>query len=287
MITTTQSGLKRIYHGGGMLIQRADGAADRPRSRSPGAGIAAPALRSVAPYASFAEVYNFLIESPALPLLRAAFWRSVRRFHPRFHSLADLGCGTGGFLATLPCQRISLTGVDRSAAMLGIARRRLASCAVSFLQQDFRRLDLPKPVDLITCHNQTINYVTLPRDLTRTFSAIAWNLRHGGALLFDFRARARRYSRRRTARVRETIRLLDHDVRFRGVIDLERGTSTVRIDVATRRAPNLHRVEVHRQRWFSPGMIRRCLRAAGLELLCMRPLDRSNSHWLHVVARRT
>jgi SAM-dependent methyltransferase len=270
-----------------MLTQRAESAADRSRSRSPGAGIVAPARRSVAPYAAFAEVYNFLIEAPAVPLLRAAFRRSVRRFHLNFRSLADLGCGTGGFLATLPCQRISLTGVDRSAAMLEIARRRLAPCAVTLLQQDFRRLDLPNPVDLITCHNQTINYLTLTQDLARTFSAIARNLRHGGALVFDFMARARRDPRLRAARVRETIRLPDHDVHFRGVIDLVRGTSTVRIDIAARRAPNQHRVEVHRQRWFSTALIRRCLRASGLQLLSMRPLDRSNGHWLHVVARRT
>ena len=131
------------------------------------------AARFVAPYASFAEIYDFLIEAPALPLLQAALRRSARQFRLNFRSLADVGCGTGAFLATLACRPISLTGIDRSASMLAIARRRLAPCPVTLLQQDFRRLHLPNPVDLITCHNQTINYLTLPEELVRMFSAIA------------------------------------------------------------------------------------------------------------------
>ena len=170
--------------------------------------------------------------------------------------------------------------------MLAIARRRLAPCPVTLLQQDFRRLHLPNPVDLITCHNQTINYLTLPEELTRAFSAIAGNLRDGGALVFDFIARAGRSPRRRAAPIRETIRLPDHDVRFEGVVDAARGTSTVRIGIASRHAPDRRSVEVHRQRWFSPAMIRRCLQASGLRMLCMRPVCGSDHHWLHVVARR-
>ena len=253
------------------------------RARTPTELLAA---RFVAPYASFAEIYDFLIEAPALPLLQAALRRSARQFRLNFRSLADVGCGTGAFLATLACRPISLTGIDRSASMLAIARRRLAPCSVTLLQQDFRRLHLPNPVDLITCHNQTINYLTLPEELVRMFSAIAHNLRQGGALVFDFIARARRSSRGHAARILETIRLPDHDVRFEGEVDSARGRSTVRIDIATARAPVRRSVEVHRQRWFSPAMIRRCLRAAGLRLLCMRPIREADNHWLHVVAKR-
>jgi len=169
--------------------------------------------------------------------------------------------------------------------MLAIARRRLAPCPITLLQQDFRRLHLPNPVDLITCHNQTINYL-IPEELVCMFSAIAHNLRQGGALVFDFIARAGRSSRGHAARILETIRLPDHDVRFEGVVDSARGRSTVRIDIATTRAPIRRSVEVHRQRWFSPAMIRRCLRGAGLRLLCMHPIRGADNHWLHVVARR-
>jgi SAM-dependent methyltransferase len=258
---------------------------DRPRRRTR-APTDVVAAHWVAPYASFAEIYDFLIGAPAQPLLQTALRRSVRQFRLNVRSLADVGCGTGAFLATLACRPVSLIGIDRSAAMLAIARRRLAPCPVTLLQQDFRRLKLPNPVDLITCHNQTINYLTLPGELTRTFSAIAGNLRHGGALVFDFIARARRGSCRRAAPVRETIRLPDHDVRFEGVVDAARGTSTVRIDIAHTHAPHRRSMEVHRQRWFSTAAIRRCLRASGLRLLCMRPLGGADHRWLHVVARR-
>jgi SAM-dependent methyltransferase len=269
-----------------MLAQRLASAPERSRRHQAHARVGGVAPRANAPYASFAEVYDFLIGAPALPLLHATFRRAVRRFHLDFRSLADVGCGTGGFLVALSCGPAALIGVDRSAAMLAIARRRLAPCPVTLLQQDMRCLRLPNPVDLITCHNQTINYLTLPGELQQLFSAVAGNLHRGGALVFDFLARATTMSRMQPARVRETIRLPDHDVRFDGRVDPARGTSTVRIGIARRDAPGRRRVEVHRQRWFSPETIRRCLRASGLRLLRMGPVRGSDPGWLHVVARR-
>jgi SAM-dependent methyltransferase len=270
----------------GVMVQRVGSAGSRSRRRPPGVPAERLSTHSVAPYVSFAEIYDFLIGAPALPLLQEAFRRSVRRFHLDFHSLADVGCGTGGFLTTLACRPVALFGVDRSAAMLAVARHHLASCAVTLLQQDIRRLSLPTRVDLITCNNQTINYLTVPRELVRAFSAIARNLRRGGAFLFDFFARATGMSRTKAKRVRETIRLPDHDIRFEGVVDLSRGASTVRICVANRREPRRCGLEVHRQRWFKPATIEHCLYISGLRVVCMRPVYGSDHSWLHVVAKR-
>jgi hypothetical protein len=111
-------------------------------------------------------------------------------------------------------------------------------------------------------------------------------MRYGGAVVFDFIARAGRTPCRRAAPIREIIRLPDHDVRFEGAVDAARGTTTVPIGIASKHAPDRRSVEVHRQRWFSQAMIRRCLQASGLRMLCMRPVCGSDHYWLHVVARR-
>ena len=81
---------------------------DRPESRTRrrpsargGDCRAYPRSRRAAPYSAFADVYDFLIGDLAFPALQRAFRDSVRRFGLEFRTLADVGCGTGRFLAEL------------------------------------------------------------------------------------------------------------------------------------------------------------------------------------------
>src|SRR5262245_24848359 len=268
-----------------MIAQRYKDAGDPLRHQSV-APVGTVAAHRVAPYASFAEIYDFLIGSPALPLLHAAFARRIRRFGLKFASLADIRRGTGAFLATLACGPAALTGVDASARMLAIARRRLGRCPVTLLRQDIRRLALPHRVDLITCHNQTINYLAAPGELVRVFAIVARNLRRNGAFVFDFLARAAEMSRMAPARWRETVRLPDHEVQFGSIVDAARGASTVRICITDRRRPHRRSVEMHRQRWFWPATVVRSLRASGFRTLSINPVNGSDDTWLHVVAQR-
>lgn len=240
---------------------------------------------AAAPYSAFADVYDFLIGDLAFPALQRAFRDSVRRFGLEFRTLADVGCGTGRFLAELCPLPVGLIGVDRSRSILALARRRLAGCPVLLLQQDICALSLPRRVDVITCRNQTINYLTVWTDLARAFRAIARSLRRGGTFLFDFIARVTDMSR--PARIRETIRLPRHEVSFAGTIDPARDLSVVRIRIRDEAAPDRGVVEVHRQRWFPPSMIMGLLDVSGFRVLEMRPVEGSPENaWRHVVARR-
>ncbi len=232
------------------------------------------------------RIYDFLIGNAALPLIRHAFRQSVLRFALEFRSLADVGCGTGAFLSTFACRPIELIGVDRSAAVLNIARRRFGGCPVTLLRQDIRRLSLPYRVDLITCQHQTINYLTMVRELRRAFLAIARNLRRGGAFLFDFLAQTPGMSRTGPIRMREAIRLPDNDVHFDATVAPSRGRSTVRIRIGSGRERRRSAVEVHTQRWFKPRMLIRLLRASGFQLCEIRPVQGTDDGWLHVVAKR-
>jgi SAM-dependent methyltransferase len=243
-------------------------------------------IPSVMPYSSFAQVYDFLVGSGALPLIQHAFRRSVSRFALEFGNLADVGCGTGIFLSTFACRPVDLIGVDRSAAVLAIARDRFAGCPVTLLRQDIRDLSPPHPVDLITCQHQTLNYLTITRELARAFSAVARNLRRGGAFLFDILARTPAMLAMQPRRIREAIGLPDHQVDFDAIVDPARGRSTVRIRIEARRGHAGPSLEVHRQRWFEPELVRRLLRAAGFRVCDMRPMKGSNDAWIHVVARR-
>lgn len=109
----------------------------------------------------------------------------MRDYAIRFHSAADIGCGTGSFLEYLRRFRMPLIGVDSAPQMLRIAARRLQGHGVLLLRQEITRLRLPSPVDLITCNGDTLNYLLRTDHLARALRCCRENLRPGGHFLCD------------------------------------------------------------------------------------------------------
>jgi SAM-dependent methyltransferase len=119
------------------------------------------------------------------PLIRRNFEWAVRRHGIRFKSAADVACGTGTFVRYLSQSGVSVFGVDRSIAMLRIAVQKNRGNGAKFLQQDSRQLQLPYPVDLITCHFDSLNYLLSTRDLLEALCRFRANLTRGGHAIFD------------------------------------------------------------------------------------------------------
>jgi hypothetical protein len=76
-------------------------------------------------------------------------------------------------------------GVDRAALMLQVAMQKNRENEAQFLRQDMRDLQLPHPVDLITCHFDALNYLLSARDLQKAFGRFRANLTQGGYAIFD------------------------------------------------------------------------------------------------------
>lgn len=137
-------------------------------------------------YSRLAPAYDSALGISNFRGTRAAFETLVGYYGIRFHSAADIGCGTGLFARYLNrCWGVPVFGVDRSPDMLKVAMRNCRDSNVCFLRQDIRCLHLPCQVDLITANFDTLNHLLNRSDVILAFRRIWENLRQGGHFMFD------------------------------------------------------------------------------------------------------
>ncbi|MFI9803683.1 methyltransferase domain-containing protein [Streptomyces sp. NPDC052301] len=103
-----------------------------------------------------------------------------------FEDGLDLCCGTGAGVETLAglCRR-SVTGVDFSAGMLEVARRRVRPAGgpeVAWVRGDARALPFPAAFDLVVSFGAFGHF--LPRELPGLFTQVHSVLRPGGRFAF-------------------------------------------------------------------------------------------------------
>ena len=109
--------------------------------------------------------------------------RPVRR-------VAELGCGTGSLTRLLARRGYEMTAVDLSPDMLAVADQKCAGLGVRFVCQDMSRLALLEPADAVLSCLDSVNYVTRPAALRRTFRRAYQALAPGGLFLFDVKTPA-------------------------------------------------------------------------------------------------
>jgi SAM-dependent methyltransferase len=140
----------------------------------------------VTPYATLASLYDALLGDHFFPQLRRVFEWLVRRHNIRFASAADVACGTGTFVRYLcECAVPVVYGVDRSPEMLRVAIQKNLGNGTRFFFQDFPTLQLPQPVDLITCNFDSLNYLLTTDDLLGALRGFRTNLKPGRHVIFD------------------------------------------------------------------------------------------------------
>ena len=106
----------------------------------------------------------------------------LKKYHPRTKTLLELGCGTGDVLAGL-AERFELTGIDSSAEMLRIARKKLPS--VKYFHGDIRYKLTEERFDAVICVYDTLNHITLFNQWKKVFSNAEKMLNENGVFIFD------------------------------------------------------------------------------------------------------
>ena len=127
-------------------------------------------------YDRFLAEKDYRAETERLTYLAHRFGR------PDARSWLDVACGTGRHLELLR-REYSVTGVDRSAPMLRIARQRLPG--VRLVKGDMRRLQLGRSFDIVSCLFGAIGHLSTERDVQATFANIARHLGPRGLAIVE------------------------------------------------------------------------------------------------------
>lgn len=135
-------------------------------------------------YSSFAEIYDQLMDKSLYPK-----WLSFTdNFAPMGSKVVlDLACGTGDFSILLAKDGFKVMGLDNSEEMLATASSKLDEdlSSVIFVKKDMRDLEGIGKFDLVTCYDDSLNYLLEFEGLVKVFKGVYENLNSGGVFLFD------------------------------------------------------------------------------------------------------
>ena len=184
------------------------------------------------------------------------------------HLVLDLACGTGSVTKILAERGYDMIGADSSPEMLSQAQNKCSSLSPqpAFICQSMPELDLYGTVDAVVCLLDSVNYLTDPADLRKTFERVSLFLNPGGLFVFDLNTRHKLSSIAGNAFVRETEDLF---CVWQAGWDEKKKLAGFYLDFFEKQGGNRYRrqSEDHLERAYEPEELREVLRSCGMELL--------------------
>jgi SAM-dependent methyltransferase len=184
-------------------------------------------------------------------------------------ALLDLACGTGNSFLPFTRRGFRVTGCDASAAMLAEAALKAPDAAL--LNADLRDLGVLGRFDLVTCFDDSLNYLPDREALLAAFHGIAANLARDGLACFDLNTLLAYRTTFASDRVFERDGLV---FAWRGKCPPDAGpgcSAAAEIDVFVPAGDALYErtTSRHEQRHFRPAEVVDALAAAGLECVAV------------------
>ena len=139
-------------------------------------------------YEALASSYDALTEDVGYEKRADFLEKLFRRSRIPVKVVLDLACGTGTMTWLLTDRGYELIGVDGSEEMLAAAMEKsgqVEGIPPIFLHQSMPQLDLYGTVDAAICCLDSLNYLTRPADVQRTFRRLHLFIAPGGLLVFD------------------------------------------------------------------------------------------------------
>jgi SAM-dependent methyltransferase len=259
--------------------------------------VAAIGVFACTEYDAFAPYYDTFTAASDYETWTREVLALARRHGAHGETLLDLACGTGKSFVPFLERGFRVTGCDSSRAMLDEAACRAP--ATTLVHADLRSLPALGRFDLVTCFDDSLNYLPDEDGLAAAFAGIEANLSGAGLALFDLNS----LLAYRTTFASDAVSERD------GIVFAWHGSSTpgaepacaveARIDVFAPAHDELYtRVTTHhRQRHFPRVRVVELLAAAGLECVAVhgvlgdcslvQPADETRHLKLVYTARRS
>lgn len=218
-------------------------------------------------YDAFAPFYDAFTAGSDYDVWTGHVLELATRLGLRGRTLLDLACGTGKSFLPFLERGFEVTGCDVSEAMLAEAGRKAPE--VTLVQADMRELGSLGGFDLVTCFDDSLNYLLDERDLHRALASIASNLGPAGLALFDLNT----LLAYRTVFATDSVGVRDGTVfawRGEAAADAGRGCrASAQIEIFAPRDDGLYeRIRSrHVQRHFPAERVTALMAGAGLECL--------------------
>ena len=213
-------------------------------------------------YRALAGVYDLLNREIDYTAWADFIEQCFDRYLPaRPELVLDLACGTGIMTLELSRRGYDMIGVDGSADMLSRAyAAKPEDSNVLFLEQDMRSFELYGTVGAVVCCLDSLNYLTDPADVRRTFRRLHLFIAPGGVLVFDVNTAAKLAALDGQVFLDET-----EDTYCVWRTEYSRGLCTYYMDIFQRRSDGAweRREELHRERAYTVEELTAWLTEAG------------------------
>jgi SAM-dependent methyltransferase len=206
----------------------------------------------------------------------------------------DCACGTGNLTFEFARQGFYVAGVDLSAPMIEIARKKAEDecLPIRFEVADLGDFQLGETFDSATCLYDSLNYILDPAHLKRAFAAIAAHVEPNGVFVFDMNSDYALRSDLFSQTNRHTKRSLHYD--WRASFDENTRICSVRMKFEQTRANGEVEVfhETHRERAYELPEVEAMLDETGWELessfdaYTLNRVHGKSERWFLVVRRR-
>jgi SAM-dependent methyltransferase len=135
----------------------------------------------------YADVYDSLYQEKDYGKECDYIEALLHGYHCRPNTILDLGCGTGSHALILAGRGYEVTGVDRSGAMLEIARKRAAAAGlkIAFREGDMTSLSLHEKYDAVVSLFSVMGFHTTDDALAAALRTVRNALVPGGMFVFD------------------------------------------------------------------------------------------------------
>lgn len=141
-------------------------------------------------YGGLAAVYDYMVAGVDFADWIAYVEKLLDHYGYYPGSVLDLACGTGNTLIPFAMKGYSARGVDISREMIAVARGKTSELGldIEYSVGDIIDFLVGKPVELVTCFHDGLNYITERDHLKKVFENTAKNLVEGGMFVFDLNA---------------------------------------------------------------------------------------------------